>query len=89
MVITMTSYVEIPEDRTYETKMLINADLSGSVVLDFVDPRTFDSRVAVYLSNQDVVDLLEWIQVNAGVLKEKQSKMEYLGKGSDDSGPGQ
>ena len=81
----MTSNVEIPEDRIYETKMLINSDMSGCVVLDFVDPKTFDSKVMVYLNNDDLVQLLQWVEENAESLKEKQNKKhEYSGREPDD-----
>lgn len=81
----MTSNVEIPEDRIYETKMLINSDMSGCVVLDFVNPKTFDSKVMVYLSNDDLVQLLQWVEENADSLKEKQNKkIEFSGREPDE-----
>ena len=75
----MTSNIEIPDDRIYETKLLINSDMSGCVVLDFVDPKTFDSKVMVYLNNDDLVQLLQWVEEHADTLKEKQNKKGLLG----------
>jgi hypothetical protein len=81
----MTSDVEIPDDRIYRTKMLINSDISGGVVLDFVDPKTFDTRVMVYVSNDDMIELLQWIEVNADSLKDKRNKkVEFAGREQDD-----
>ena len=81
----MTSNIEIPDDRIYETKLLINSDMSGCVVLDFVDPKTFDSKVMVYLNNDDLVQLLQWVEEHADTLKEKQNKkVEFSGREPDE-----
>lgn len=82
----MTTYVEIPEDRIYETKMLISSDMSGCVVLDFIDQKTAETKVMVYLSNDDLIALLQWVEENAESLKEKKNKkVEFSGREPDES----
>lgn len=81
----MTSNIEFPDDRLYEAKMLISSDMAGCVVLDFVDQKTADTMAMVYLSNDDLIALLQWVEENAESLKEKQNKKhEYSGREPDD-----
>lgn len=68
----MTSNVEIPGDRVYKVEMELSSDITGGVVIDFVDPKTRETKVMIYASNEDLVKILEWMECNADSLKEKQ-----------------
>jgi hypothetical protein len=85
MVRTMTSNVEIPGDRIYQGKLLISSDLSGSVVLDFVDPKTYNSVGLVYMSTDDIKELLEYLHDHADILTEKKKEAKFEGSVQDDT----
>lgn len=79
----MTSNVEIPEDKLYHADMQMYSDLTGGgMVLDFVDPRSADTIVMIYLSNKDMLSIIK----KAGEMaNEKLIEMERKKKEKEDA----
>ena len=82
-MVDTTSNIEIPEDKLYRADMLMYNDLTGGgLVLDFVEPKTADTIVMVYLSNQDLLSILK----KAGEMaNEKLIEMERKKKEKEDA----
>ena len=68
--------IEIPEDRVYDVKMLITPNPDGGLSLDLFDKTTGDTRVEVYLSVKELIEVLNFINENHDSVKEKKQRGE-------------
>ena len=82
-MVDTTSNVEIPEDKLYHADLQMYDDLTGGgLVLDFVDPRSTDTIVMIYLSNKDMLSIIK----KAGEMaNEKLIEMERKKKEKEDA----
>lgn len=66
--------IEIPEDRVYDVKMLITPNPDGGLSLDLFDKTTGDTKVEVYLSVKELIEVLNFINENTDSVKEKRQR---------------